>query len=298
MSRVIRVECSPSELSLTWVVPRASSRPNETRLFYLVENVYERCHNDSNPEALVIERMKLSTELLYLDDSYLTEFEARVIDVLDTGVMLNQTAFYARGGGQMGDTGTLQGERGMIRVLGTERRDGDVFHVVDARELRVGDEVRGVIDWDQRYHQMRTHTALHILCGVIFKRFRASVTGCQMYPDRARMDFTLADLSSERLKEIELLSNQSIKDGHAVRSRWISRAEAVRLPDLIRTRVNLLPLELDPIRIIEIVDLDMQADGGTHVRNTFEVGGITITKTENKGAANKRIEIVIPELTG
>jgi len=236
------------------------------------------------------------TELLYLDDSYLTEFDARVVDRTETAVILDRTIFYARGGGQMGDVGTLLGPTGTVAVLGTEKRDGQVWHVVGSAELKPGDEVHGHIDWDHRYQQMRTHTALHILCGVIFRRFRAAVTGCQMYPERARMDFTLADLSPERVKEIEILSNEAIKAGHAVRSRWVTRAEAERIPELIRTRVSLLPPDMDPIRVVEIVELDLQADGGTHVRNTFEVGGITITKTENKGAANKRIEVVIPEV--
>jgi misacylated tRNA(Ala) deacylase len=236
------------------------------------------------------------TELLYLDDSYATEFDATVVGCSETGVTLDRTMFYARGGGQMGDTGRLQGEKGSVAVVGTEKRDGDVWHVVDGAPFVPGDRVRSRVDWDHRYQQMRTHTALHILCGVIFKEFHATVTGCQMYPDHARMDFTLADLLPERLKQIEKLSNEAVKAGYAIRSRWVSRVEAERIPDLVRTRVSLLPPEMDPIRVVEIVDLDLQADGGTHVRNTFEVGGITITKTENKGAANKRIEIVIPEL--
>jgi misacylated tRNA(Ala) deacylase len=235
------------------------------------------------------------TELLFLEDSYATEFDATVVDCSETGIVLDRTLFFARGGGQMGDVGRVIGPRGAVAVVGTEKRDGQAWHVVDA-PLSRGDSVHGLVDWTHRYQQMRTHTALHILCGIIFKRFRSSVTGCQMYPNRARMDFTLEDLSPHRVKEIEKLSNEAVKAGHAVRSRWVSRSEAERIPDLIRTRVNLLPPEMDPIRIVEIVDVDLQADGGTHVRNTFEVGGITITKTENKGAANKRIEIVIPEI--
>jgi misacylated tRNA(Ala) deacylase len=235
------------------------------------------------------------TDLLYLDDSYVTEFTGRVVDCSETGVILDRTIFYPRGGGQMGDIGIINGPSSTLSVLGTERREGEVWHIVDQPALKPGDDVHCAINWDHRYQQMRTHTALHILCGVIFRRFRASVTGCQMYADRARMDFTLGDLSPARLREIEALSNEAVKSGHAVRSRWVSRAEAERIPDLIRTRVSLLPPDMDPIRIVEIADLDLQADGGTHVNNTFEVGGITITKWENKGSANKRIEIVIPE---
>ncbi len=236
------------------------------------------------------------TELLYLDDSYASTFDGKVIATNGNSVMLNRTLFYPRGGGQMGDTGTMRGESGTCHVVATERRDGIVWHVLDNQVFRVGDTVSGTIDWAHRYQQMRTHTALHVLCGIIYRQFGATVTGCQMYPDHARMDFTLPDLSPERRKTVEKLSNQAILEGHAIRSRWVSREEASTIPDLIRTKVSLLPPEMDPIRVVEIVDIDLQADGGTHVRNTFEVGGITITKTENKGAENKRMEITIPEL--
>lgn len=236
------------------------------------------------------------TELLYLDDSYATTFEATVVGLSETSVALDRTLFYPRGGGQMADKGVLDGPKGSAQVLATENRDGLVWHVVDNISFEPGDLVRGTIDWKFRYRQMRTHTALHVLCGLIFRRFRATVTGCQMYEDRARMDFALDELSRDRVEQIQTMSNEAVEAGHAVRSRWISRAEAGRIPDLIRTPVNLLPAEMDPIRVVEIVDLDLQADGGTQVPNTFEVGEITILKTENKGAANKRIEIAIPDM--
>lgn len=236
------------------------------------------------------------TRPLYLDDSYLTDFEAMVLSASETTVILDRTLFYPRGGGQMGDTGQLTGNFRHVDVVGTEKRDGDICHVVQTGSLKVGDSVMGVIDWEHRYQQMRTHTALHVLCGVIFKRFGATVTGCQMYPDRARMDFALADLSPERVREIAAACNETIREGHAVRTRWVSRSEAELIPDLIRTRVNLLPPDMDPIRLVEIVGVDLQVDGGTHVRNTFEVGGVTILKTENKGTLNKRIEISIPAI--
>jgi misacylated tRNA(Ala) deacylase len=236
------------------------------------------------------------TELLYLEDSYLTEFEGRVAATSDTAVVLDRTLFYPRGGGQMADTGSLRSVDLTSRVVATERREGTVWHVLEKQKFSVGDKVHGLIDWPHRYQQMRTHTALHILCGVIYRTFGATVTGCQMYEDRARMDFALPDLTPERLKTIELLSNEAVKQGHAVRINWLPRTEANRTPDLIRTKVNLLPPDMDPVRTIEIVELDLQADGGTHVRNTFEVGGINILKTTNKGAENKRIEIAIPEL--
>jgi misacylated tRNA(Ala) deacylase len=138
---------------------------------------------------------------------------------------------------------------------------------------------------------MRTHTALHVLCGVIFNLYGAQVTGCQMHEDRARMDFTLADLDPERLQNIERASNEAITSGFPVRSRWVPRREAELIPQLIRTKINLVPPHIDPIRVVEIVGLDLQADGGTHVANTLEVVGLRITKTENKGRENRRIEI-------
>jgi misacylated tRNA(Ala) deacylase len=196
----------------------------------------------------------------------------------------------------MADVGNLRSFDGAPQVVATERREGTVWHVLDEQRFSIGDAAHGLVDWPHRYQQMRTHTALHILCGIIYHEFHATVTGCQMYEDRARMDFALPDLTPERVRSIERLSNEAINRGHAVRIGWLPRSEANRTPDLIRTKVNLLPPEMDPVRTIEIVDLDLQADGGTHVRNTFEVGGIKILKTSNKGAENKRIEISIPEL--
>lgn len=191
----------------------------------------------------------------------------------------------------MADRGTLEAYGRTYPVVSVEKRGGTVFHAVDGPLPPVGEEVRGVIDWDHRYQQMRTHTALHVLCGVIYHRFSSVVTGCQMYPDRARMDFTLADLSKARVDEIEHLSNEAIRAGYPVRVRFIPRREANLMPELIRTKVSLVPSEVDPIRVVEIVGLDLQADGGTHVANTIEVGSIRITKTENKGRENRRLEI-------
>lgn len=231
------------------------------------------------------------TEQLYLQDSYERQFVAHVVDIQEHNVVLDRSLFYPRGGGQMADRGTLEAYGRTYPVVSVEKRGGTVFHAVDGPLPPVGEEVRGVIDWDHRYQQMRTHTALHVLCGVIYHRFSSVVTGCQMYPDRARMDFTLADLSKARVDEIEHLSNEAIRAGYPVRVRFIPRREANLMPELIRTKVSLVPSEVDPIRVVEIVGLDLQADGGTHVANTIEVGSIRITKTENKGRENRRLEI-------
>jgi misacylated tRNA(Ala) deacylase len=237
-----------------------------------------------------------ATELLYLTDSYVRSFDARVIDVDGQAVVLDRTAFYPRGGGQMADRGMLADDRRRYEVVAVEKRADQVFHTVEGEPPALGKRVRGEIDWDFRYQMMRTHSALHVLCGVIHRRYGAHVTGCQMYPDRARMDFTLADLTPERVREIESLSNEAIRSGYPVRVQFLPRREADINPDLIRTKINLVPAHVDPVRTVEIVGLDLQADGGTHVANTFEIGGIRITKTENKGRENRRLEIEVASL--
>jgi misacylated tRNA(Ala) deacylase len=231
------------------------------------------------------------TELLYLADSYLREFDADVVDTEDQNVILSRTAFYPRGGGQMADRGTLQADGRTWQVLGIEKRGDVVVHTVEGEVPARGMRVHGTVDWDFRYQMMRTHSALHVLCGVIYREYGAQVTGCQMYPDRARMDFTLADLTPERVQEIERLTNEAIHAGYPVRVQFVPRSEANRTPELIRTKINLVPPEVDPVRTVDIVGLDLQADGGTHVANTLEIGGIRVTKTENKGRENRRLEI-------
>jgi misacylated tRNA(Ala) deacylase len=231
--------------------------------------------------------------MLFLDDSYARTFRARVVAVDDSNVVLDRTLFYPRGGGQMADTGILRAYRRPFRVVAVEKRGDVVHHTIDGSLPAVGDDIEGEIEWDHRYTMMRTHTALHVLCGVIFRRYGALVTGCHMYPDRARMDFTLADLTRARIDEIESASNEAISSGLPVRSRWVPRHEAELIPALIRTKINLVPRHIDPIRIVEILDLDLQADGGTHVANTLEIGAIQITKTENKGRENRRLEIIL-----
>lgn len=235
------------------------------------------------------------TDLLYLTDSYLRDFDATVMDVDESNVVLDRTAFYPRGGGQMSDRGVLLALGNEYPVINVEKRGEVVYHTIDGEVPIGGLRVHGEVDWDHRYTMMRTHTALHVLCGVIYRAFGAHVTGCQMYPDHARMDFTLADLNLDRVSEIERLSNDAIAEGLPVRVRFISRGKASTMPELIRTKINLVPPHVDPIRTVEIVGLDLQADGGTHVANTFEVGGIHITKTENKGKENRRLEV---ELVG
>lgn len=238
------------------------------------------------------------TQLLYLDDSYVKSFDASVESVVDgSGVVLDQTAFYAGGGGQPADTGTLEIDGRQVPVTGMKRIDGQVVHLLDdgADWPRVGDTVHGEIDWDTRYRLMRTHTAMHVLCGVVFKEYGAQVTGGNMAPDHARMDFELEDLSEARVQHIQQRSNEVIQEGRPVSWRTLPREEAFQIPDLIRTKINLLPEHIQEVRIVEIEGLDIQADGGTHVRNTSEIGGLRIVGTRSKGKSNKRLEIEIAD---
>jgi misacylated tRNA(Ala) deacylase len=235
------------------------------------------------------------TSLLYLDDSYLTEFNARVVAIGDDGsVQLDQTAFYATGGGQPHDTGILEAGGKRWNVAKVTKRGPDVQHHLEGDEPpAVGTTVRGEIDWERRYKLMRTHTALHVLCGVVFREYGALVTGGNMDVDKARMDFELEDLSQERVERIEQLANQAISENRPVTWREIPREEAFQIPDLIRTKINLLPEHITEVRVVEIEGLDLQADGGTHVRNTSEVGGLKVIGTRSKGKSNKRLEIAL-----
>jgi misacylated tRNA(Ala) deacylase len=236
------------------------------------------------------------TELLYLDDSYLTAFDATVTAHVDgAGVVLDRTAFYPGGGGQPVDTGTLSWDGGNATVTGMKRVDGSIVHVIDAEGPwpEVGTSVRGEIDWEPRYRLMRTHSAMHVLCGVVFREYGALVTGGNMALDKARMDFELEDLSAERVARIESLCNEVIAEDRPISWRSLPREEAFRIPDLIRTKINLLPPAITEVRVVEIADLDLQADGGTHVRRTGEIAGLRIVGTRSKGKSNKRLEIAI-----
>ena len=239
---------------------------------------------------------------LYHTDSYLRTFEGVVVGVSreqGLALALNQTAFFPGGGGQQADGGTLRWNGRSLRVTGMRKVGDVIWHQLGADGLEgsegpvVGERVDGALDWDARYRMMRTHTALHMLCGIIFKDFGAQVTGGQMYADKARMDFSMEVFAPELVRAIEERVNEAVREDHAVKVYFAPRAEALEIPDLIRTKINLLPPEIQTIRIVEIVGVDVQADGGTHVASTGEVGGIRVLKTENKGKFNKRMEITL-----
>jgi misacylated tRNA(Ala) deacylase len=193
----------------------------------------------------------------------------------------------------MADHGVISWENQTYQatVVAMSKRDAVVWHTLDCPPPQVGSEVVGTIDWDFRYQMMRTHTALHILCGIIWKEFGVQVTGGQMHPDRARMDFAMENLDKQRIEYIENKVNEAIDADYPIRIYTLPREKALAIPDLVRTKINLLPAHMEEVRIVEIVGLDLQADGGTHVNHTKEVGGMRITRTENKGRINKRLEI-------
>lgn len=235
------------------------------------------------------------TELLYQLDSYLKEFEAVIteIDEGNHGVILDKTAFYVGGGGQPTDTGIMSWNGGEADVTRIKRLDGKYVHFMagDGELPAVGTNVKGVIDWERRYQLMRTHTAMHILCGVIFRDYGASVTGGNMEPLKGRMDFEFETMRQELVQEIETAINEEVAAGRDLKVRILPREEAFQVPDLIRTKINLLPSAIKEVRVVEIDGLDLQADGGTHVNNTSEIGTIRVTDYKSKGKINKRIYV-------
>jgi misacylated tRNA(Ala) deacylase len=232
---------------------------------------------------------------LFQTDSYLHEFTAHVTAVQENRIALDQTAFYPTGGGQPCDHGLLSADSQQWAVINV-RKDGDeVWHEVEGQPPAIGTEVTGSIAWDRRYALMRTHTALHMLAGVIWRNYGAQVTGGNMEPLRARMDFEFESMRRELVEEIEQKVNQEIAAARPIQVSILPRAEAFAIPDLIRTKINLLPEGIEQIRVVDIIGLDLQADGGTHVANTHEVGRIKVVDYKSKGKLNKRLEIAIIE---
>jgi len=231
------------------------------------------------------------TEQLYQTDSYLKEFNAVVEAVDGQAVALDRTAFYPGGGGQPADVGSLVWEGGSSQVVKVKRRGPEVWHTLSGEAPPKGAPVYGQLDWQRRYYLMRTHTALHVLCGVVWRDYGAAVTGGNMEPLKGRMDFEFETMRKELVAEIEANVNAEVAKNHQVRVAILPREEAFEIPDLIRTKINLLPPQIQEVRTVEIVDLDLQADGGTHVANTREVRPVRVVNYKSKGAINKRIYI-------
>jgi len=235
------------------------------------------------------------TELLYLRDAMVRAFDASVVADVEGGVVLDQTAFYVTGGGQPNDTGTLTWDGGRAAVVDVrkDRETGEVTHLLDGDVPAVGASVHGELDWDRRSALMRTHTALHVLCGVIWNEYGTAVTGGNMEPLSARMDFEFDPLPVGFGETIERRVNEELAAARPINVEFLPRETAVEDEDLIRTKVNMIPESVKEIRVIDIVGLDKQADGGTHVARTDEVGRIRVLKTESKGKGNKRIRIEV-----
>jgi misacylated tRNA(Ala) deacylase len=243
----------------------------------------------------------VNLQLCY-SDAYARAIEARVVAVEGIEaplVVLDSTVFYPGGGGQPSDRGTvLRSADGRTWIVEAARKSGgEIVHELAAglEPPRVGDLLRVDLDWARRFALMRTHTALHALCGVVWRDYGALVTGGNMEPGAGRMDFEFERMSGDLVDEIEAKVNDELAKGREVRVDVLPRAEAFAIPDLIRTKVNLLPEGIEEIRTIEIVGLDLQADGGTHVANTSEVGRIRVTGYESKGRTNKRFRIAVED---
>jgi len=239
----------------------------------------------------------MATELVYLTDAELRGFDAVVTAVPDDGgVVLDRTAFYVTGGGQPHDIGVLTWDGGSATVVDVRKVGGEVVHVLEEGSgdgPAVGAAVHGEVDDERRRALMRTHTALHVLCGVIWNEYKVAVTGGNMEPLAARMDFEFDPLPEGFGATIERRVNEEIAAARPIRVEFLPRATAVEDEDLIRTKVNMIPESVQEIRVVDIVGLDRQADGGTHVANTSEVGRVKVVKTESKGKGNKRIRLQI-----
>jgi misacylated tRNA(Ala) deacylase len=241
--------------------------------------------------------VRVATELLYLRDAELRSMDTVVTGIAadGSGVVLADTVFYVTGGGQPHDTGTLTWDGGTAKVIDVrkDRDTGEVVHVLDGTIPNEGTAVHGEIDWDRRHALMRTHTALHVLCGVIWNEYGVAVTGGNMEPLSARMDFEFDPLPPGFGETIEARVNEELAAARTINVEFLPRETAVEDEDLIRTKVNMIPESVKEIRVVDIVGLDKQADGGTHVGSTGEVGRIKVVKTESKGKGNKRIRIEV-----
>jgi misacylated tRNA(Ala) deacylase len=238
---------------------------------------------------------------LFSVDAYCREFDATIaeVDRSQNRVRLARTAFYPGGGGQPCDLGTLDTAAGSLAVTGVRRDAGAIWHTIDGEELPdVGTEVHGRLDWARRYALMRTHTALHVLCGVIWADYRIPVTGGNMEPLQGRLDFPFEAMSTDLGAAVERRINEEIERAHEIVVDFVPRSFADADPALIRTAADLIPRAIDPLRVIDIVGLDRQADGGTHLLSTAAVGAVRVTKTESKGKGNKRIRIEVVDPTG
>ena len=239
------------------------------------------------------------TERLDLLDSTLREWQATVLDVDDNGIVLDRSAFYPGGGGQPPDHGVLLWSGVQTAIVGARR--GDDIRLIPADGDPIpppGTPVRGALEDERRTALMRTHSGLHLLSGVVFRDFGALVTGSNMDPLTGRLDFNLAEVPPGFKEAVEDACNVEVTADRAIEAYELSRAEAFEIPDVIRTATNLLPAEIEIVRIVDIKGLDVQADGGTHVASTQQIGALRVLKVENKGKGFRRIRVALEDATG
>ena len=226
---------------------------------------------------------------IYMTDSYLKEFEAIVENVKDDKyIILDRTAFYPQGGGQPHDTGIMISNEEEYPVVYARKFEGKISHEVAKPGLKVGDVVNCKIDWDRRYKLMRMHTAAHIIDAVLFNEAGALCTGNQLGLDKSRIDFSLDILDKEKIQQYVNMANEWVKKAVDVKIYTLPREEALKIPGVVKL-ASVMPPEVSELRIVEIPGIDLQADGGTQVKNTSEIGNISLVSVENKGKNNRRM---------
>ncbi len=232
------------------------------------------------------------SKALYMDDSYLKEFESEVLEVNGQEVVLKETAFYPSSGGQPHDTGIIKKEDTEYEVTDVRKDKDKIIHVLNKDGLNEGDRVKGIINWDRRYKLMKAHTATHILCTILHKETGGLITGNQLYEDKLRVDFNLENYDKEILEKLVEKANEVIKSNKDVTTYYLPREEAFKVEGALKL-ANILPPAIKELRIVEIEDVDKQVDGGTHVKNTKEIKKIQLQKTKNKGKNNRRLEVSV-----
>ncbi len=230
------------------------------------------------------------SEALYMDDSYLQEFESEVLEVNGQEVILKETAFYPSSGGQPNDTGIIKKEDAEYEVVDVKKAQGKIIHVLNKEGLQEKDKIKGKINWERRYKLMKAHTATHVLCTILHKETGGLITGNQLYEDRLRVDFNLENYEKELLEKLVEKANQILASNKDVTTYYLPREEAFKVEGALKL-ANILPPAIKELRIVEIKDVDKQVDGGTHVKNTSEVKNLKLIKTENKGKNNRRLVV-------
>ncbi|KNF08369.1 alanyl-tRNA editing protein AlaX-M [Gottschalkia purinilytica] len=239
----------------------------------------------------------MSSQLIFQEDSYVREFDCKIISVNEeeNAVVLDKTAFYPGGGGQPCDLGVLETASNTYTITKVKKKGDHIYHYIDGKLPEVNEACTGKIDWERRYKLMRTHTAMHILSAVAWRDYKAQVTGGDMELLKGRMDLEFENFDKELILEIEKKINEEVENGRSIKIDILEREEAFKIPDLIRTKINLLPEGIREIRTVEIEGLDYQADGGTHVKNTTEVGKVKVVNYKSKGKINKRLYIELED---